>query len=168
MLEDFAALAVEDSEADRAPRPFCIGSGADRGGGAGGLDFGFGDKRRAAIVGGGKKLKPEPLRPRRKNAIHLFQRINLGEKIGRPVAPGLRRARPAEGRQRPAKRRTRLSSTIEHRKIASDAAADGYNAAPALLIAPQPNPAGLGQSRPILYKKAISSGVKLHNRRVQN
>ena len=108
--------------ADRAPRPFCIDCGADRGGGIGGLDFGFGDKRRAAIVGGGKELKPEPLRPRRENAIHLFQRINLGERPGRSAAPGLRRARPAEGRRRPAKRR--LSSTISHRKIARDAAVD--------------------------------------------
>ena len=41
-LEDFAAFMVEDSEADRARRPVGIGGGADRGGGVGGLNLGFG------------------------------------------------------------------------------------------------------------------------------
>ena len=161
-LEDFAAFAVEDSEADRARRPVRIGGGADRGGGVGGLNLGFGDDRRAAIVSDGKELKPEPLRSGGKNAFELVQGINLGKRLGRSVAPGRDaglRATGPEPRHRPAKMRIRSSSTTGHRKTPRP---------PDLPIAPQPHPTGPGQSRPILSKKAISSRVKLHNRGVQN
>ena len=170
-LEDFTALEIEDSEADRSRRPVRIGRGADRGGGVGRLDFRFEDNRRAATVGDGEELKPEPLPSCAKNSVQFVQRIYLGKRIGGSVTPRgepapATRAAPSGAigrRRREYDRLPRLDivGPLATPQLRSRAVSD-------LPIPPQPKPAAHEPRRPTPFKKAISSRVKLHNRAVHN